>query len=161
MSKHSIGLLLTTCLSYSSIASAPLENTQPGISWWASLLLLGAVILLVALLILWNTKASPAPAAHAEAGHGHESHSTASADDFKVIEGIGPKISALLHSAGIASYEQLSKQDVYRLRELLHGAGLQIADPTTWAEQARLAANGDWEGLDRLQEMLKGGRRVV
>jgi hypothetical protein len=32
-------------------------------------------------------------------------------------------------------------------------------DPQGWIEQARLAAQGDWEGLKKLQDELKGGRR--
>lgn len=33
-------------------------------------------------------------------------------------------------------------------------------DPDTWPEQTQLAAAGDWDGLDQLQDSLKGGRRV-
>jgi hypothetical protein len=37
---------------------------------------------------------------------------------------------------------------------------LRLADPTTWPEQAGIAAKGDWEALEQLQAMLKGGRRA-
>jgi hypothetical protein len=38
--------------------------------------------------------------------------------------------------------------------------GITIADPSTWPEQAGLAAAGRWSELEVLQEELKGGRRV-
>lgn len=81
-------------------------------------------------------------------------------DDLKVIEGIGPKISGILQAAGIATFAQLAQTDASRLRAILDEAGLRLADPTTWPEQASLAAKGDWEGLKALQSQLKGGRRV-
>ncbi len=82
-------------------------------------------------------------------------------DDLKVIEGIGPKIERLLHEAGILTYAQLAATDVERLREILTEAKLiNIADPTTWPEQAALAAAGKWDELKALQDELKGGRRV-
>jgi hypothetical protein len=47
------------------------------------------------------------------------------------------------------------------LRQILDDAGIgRISDPATWPEQAKLAAQGDWEGLEALQDELKGGRRV-
>ena len=50
--------------------------------------------------------------------------------------------------------------DVERLREILDAVNLRIADPTTWPEQAALAAAGDLDGLASLQSELKGDRRV-
>jgi hypothetical protein len=32
--------------------------------------------------------------------------------------------------------------------------------PDGWIELADLAAKGDWQGLEKLQEELKGGRRT-
>ncbi len=81
-------------------------------------------------------------------------------DDFKRIEGIGPKISTILREAGIQSYAELARTGVERLKEILHEANLPFADPATWPEQANLAAVGDWRGLEELQDELKGGRRV-
>jgi hypothetical protein len=34
-------------------------------------------------------------------------------------------------------------------------------DPAGWIEQADLAAKGDTEGLKKLQDSLKGGRKVA
>jgi large subunit ribosomal protein L17 len=31
-------------------------------------------------------------------------------------------------------------------------------EPKTWPEQAQLAAEGRWEELDKLQDLLRGGR---
>ncbi len=81
-------------------------------------------------------------------------------DDLKRIEGIGPKISGLLQESGIVTFSQLADTDVARLEEIVRGAGIRIADPTTWPEQAALAAEDKWEELDALQDRLKGGRRV-
>lgn len=82
------------------------------------------------------------------------------ADDLKRIEGIGPKISTLLRTAGVTTFAQLATTDVSRLDEILREAGITIADPTTWPEQASLAAGGEWDALETLQAELKGGRRV-
>ena len=81
------------------------------------------------------------------------------ADDLKRIEGIGPKIASILAAAGIASFDRLAGTAPGRLGEILAAAGIRLADPTTWPEQAALAAAGDWEGLALLQSQLKGGRR--
>lgn len=82
-------------------------------------------------------------------------------DDLKLIEGIGPKIAGILAAAGITTFAQLGAADVSRLREILAQAGLAaLADPTTWPEQAALAAAGKMDELEALQGELKGGRRV-
>ena len=81
-------------------------------------------------------------------------------DDLLVIEGIGPKIASLLQAAGITTFSQLAAADVGWLREILAAASLRFADPTTWPEQARLAAAGDWAGFESLTRELRGGRRA-
>jgi predicted flap endonuclease-1-like 5' DNA nuclease len=81
-------------------------------------------------------------------------------DDLKIIEGIGPRISALLNDHGITTFQQLAAAPLERLDEILVLANLRrIADPGTWAEQASLASTGDFEALSKLQELLKAGRR--
>lgn len=85
------------------------------------------------------------------------------ADNLKRIEGIGPKIESVLQAAGIATYAQLADADADQIREILREADprlLRIASPSTWSEQAKLAADGDWDGLATLKGELKGGRRV-
>lgn len=81
-----------------------------------------------------------------------------SADDLVVIEGIGPKIAGILGEAGITTFIKLSNTDVETLRKILADARLQMTDPTTWPEQARLAALGDKTALNEFQKRLKGGR---
>lgn len=80
------------------------------------------------------------------------------ADDLEVIEGIGPKIAGVFMAAGITTFAQLAAADIDHLKEVLHNGGMRLADPSSWPEQARLAAAGDWEGLKQLQETLRGGR---
>lgn len=81
------------------------------------------------------------------------------ADDLKIVEGIGPKVSGLLNAAGIMNLAELSKTEISRLREILDNADLRFLDPTTWPEQASLAAAGQLEELETLQKSLKGGRK--
>lgn len=81
-------------------------------------------------------------------------------EDLKVVEGIGPSIERLLHDNGILRYQDLADAPVERLAEILTAARLnRLADPATWPEQARLAAEGHWEELKAYQNTLKGGRR--
>lgn len=76
------------------------------------------------------------------------------------IEGIGPKISKLLNARSIYTLADLAEANVEELQQCLQEAGPQyrLANPLTWPQQARLAADGDWEALDALQSNLKGGR---
>ncbi len=85
---------------------------------------------------------------------------SAKADDLKVVEGIGPKIEKLLNDAGILSWMDLGKSTPERLKEVLLGGGehYRIHDPSTWPDQALLAANGEFEKLKEYQEFLSGGR---
>lgn len=90
------------------------------------------------------------------------------ANDFTIIEGIGPKIAGLLNKGGIKTYKQLAKTDVKKVKEILAKAGKRYNahDPTTWGQQAELAAAGKWEVLQAWKNRLKGGtsssaKRVV
>ena len=81
-------------------------------------------------------------------------------DDLTKIEGIGKKIAELLKNAEIESFEQLSKATPKKLKAILEAAGskFKVHDPATWPKQAKLAANGKWEELKKLQAELKGGK---
>lgn len=81
-------------------------------------------------------------------------------DDLTKIEGIGPKIRGLLHDAGIATFADLADTAVARLQAILDEAGGQYrtAVPESWPDQAKLAAAGDWDALQALQDRLEGGR---
>jgi hypothetical protein len=129
---------------------SPVTAQQSGEHWWA-----WALVILIVLIELWwclshclGKKAAPAIEVEAVP------------DDLQLIEGIGPKIAGLLQEAGIATFARLAATDVGRLEQIVRGAGITIADPSTWPEQARLASAGKWAELDVLQEELKGGRRV-
>jgi hypothetical protein len=83
-------------------------------------------------------------------------------DDLTKIGGIGPKIAGLLAANGIGLFSRLAKSRVENLHRILEAGGphFRLADPATWAEQAKLAAISDWAGLRELQGQLRGGRRV-
>ncbi len=84
-------------------------------------------------------------------------------DDLKRIEGIGPVISGVLQNAGVKTFAQLADTGVERIKEILKEADprlLRLADPATWPKQARLAASGKWEALEKLQDRLKGGKET-
>lgn len=82
-------------------------------------------------------------------------------DDLTIVEGIGPKIAEVLATAGIATYAELAKTDAEKVKEILTEAGsnFNTADPTTWAEQAQLAADGKFEELEKLKAELDGGEK--
>jgi large subunit ribosomal protein L21 len=85
---------------------------------------------------------------------------TVEADDLTKIEGIGPKVSKTLIAAGISTFEALSNATVEDIQKTLTDAGLRMMDATTWPQQAKLAAQGDWDGLKKLQDDLSGGRKA-
>ena len=79
-------------------------------------------------------------------------------DDFTHLAGIGQKISSILKNAGIKSFSKLAETDVKHINEILEKRNLSLlkkTDPTTWPEQARIAAEGDWEALANLQKSMK------
>lgn len=82
-------------------------------------------------------------------------------DNLKRIEGIGPKIARLLEDHGIRTFAQLAAASTEHLNSILDAAGpnYRLADPSTWAEQARLAAEGAWDEFQALQDRLTGGRK--
>ena len=87
---------------------------------------------------------------------------TSQVDDLIKIEGIGPKIVQVLADAGITTFAALATTPAARLREILNAAGnrYRITDPSTWPEQAALAARGDWGAFNELVAKLKAGKRA-
>ena len=81
-------------------------------------------------------------------------------DDLKMVEGVGPKIEGLLHDAGITTWEELANASTEKVQKILDDAGprYRMHQPTTWAKQARMAADGQWEELVKYQDYLDGGR---
>lgn len=84
-------------------------------------------------------------------------------DNLQIVEGIGPKIAELLAQQGITTFAALAKTPPTQLREMLLAAGRRFAvtDPTTWPEQAAVAASGDMDALRAMQAELKGGRKTA
>ena len=109
-----------------------------------------------------KTKKGAKAAAPAKAEKAPAPKKAAKGDDLKLIEGVGPKIAEVLTEAGIASFQDLANADAAKLREILDDAGSQFAshDPTTWPQQAELAALGKMDELKALQDELQGGREV-
>ncbi len=81
-------------------------------------------------------------------------------DDLTELEGIGPKVARVLNKIGIASYSDLALADPVEIQKALDAAGMHYMNPAGWIEQAKLAATDDREGLAKLQNELRGGRRV-
>ena len=78
-------------------------------------------------------------------------------DDFKVIEGVGPKVTAILHDSGIFSYQDLAEKSYDELKALMMANRQYLVKPHNWAKQAQLAADGKMEELEALKAALKAG----
>jgi len=59
------------------------------------------------------------------------------------------------------TFAKLSKTKASVVKAILDKAGprYQMHDPATWAQQAGIAAKGDWDKLKKLQDKLDGGRK--
>jgi large subunit ribosomal protein L15 len=86
--------------------------------------------------------------------------SASTGDDLKKIEGIGPKIAEVLTNAGVSTFTLLSESNTETLKTILSEASGNFGghDPSTWPQQATLAAAGKWDELKELQDRLSGGR---
>lgn len=86
----------------------------------------------------------------------------AKADKLTLIEGIGPKVQEILREKGIDSFQKLagtSSEDIKAILE--EQGGVYVAmDPTTWPEQAVMAAAGKMDELKAWQDELKGGKEA-
>jgi hypothetical protein len=132
-------------------------QTDQNTTWWIWFLIL-AVLLLV-LIVWWFNRRKDMPPDEPPNTMVQTSQEQV-ADDLKKIEGIGPKVSNVLNAAGITTFAGLANANSADIQKTLNDAGLQMMNPEGWIEQASLAAKGDWEGLERLQEKLKGGRKT-
>lgn len=120
---------------------------------WLLLIALGFFVLVV--IIGWLTSGRNGEQAEVQ----HEAHGDHK-DDLTTLEGIGPKVVKVLNGAGIHSFADLAEAKADEVQKTLDAAGLQMMDPEGWIDQARLAAKGDKEGLRKLQDELKGGRKA-
>jgi predicted flap endonuclease-1-like 5' DNA nuclease len=81
-------------------------------------------------------------------------------DDLTRIEGIGPKYQDALNASGIATFAQVANSNEAALTDIVRNAGMRRpVSIVSWAQQATLAAKGDWTALEKLQDSLTGGRR--
>jgi predicted flap endonuclease-1-like 5' DNA nuclease len=80
-------------------------------------------------------------------------------DDIIIIEGIGPKIKELFNANGVSTFAQVAKLSVAEMSAILDkgGARFKLANPGSWAEQARLADTNQWAALKKLQDDLYAG----
>ena len=140
---------------------------EPDLTWllWLVLVIFAAIVV-----VGWMTsnkkdeENAAAPEVHADAEVEEVAPAApstpATPDVLRKLEGIGPKVESILNAAGISTFAQLAEADAENLREVLAAAKLQMMDPSGWIEQAEVAAKGDWDALEKLQDELKGGRRV-
>ncbi len=83
-------------------------------------------------------------------------------DDLKLIEGVGPKAAEALVAAGIDTFSKLAAASASSVKEILEASTSKLShlDPTSWAQQAQLAADGKMDELKKLQDELNGGKAV-
>jgi Helix-hairpin-helix domain len=130
------------------------EGPNTSLSW---LLWVALAFFLVMVIVGWLTSRNKGNMPEVQ----HEAHEEKKgADDLTKLEGIGPKVAKVLNESGISSFADLANAEAAKVQETLDAAGLQMMNPEGWIEQAKLAAMGDMEGLAKLQDELKGGRRV-
>lgn len=81
---------------------------------------------------------------------------------MKIIEGVGPKAAEALVEAGITTFSKLAKTSADAVKAILEASESKLShlDPTTWAQQAQLAADGKMDELKKLQDELNGGKTV-
>jgi predicted flap endonuclease-1-like 5' DNA nuclease len=108
-----------------------------------------------------HAAAMEAPAAAADAAMAEPqapvAAEMAAPDDLTKIEGIGPKVQSVLNAGGIHTFSELASAETDTLRRLLDEAEYRYMNPGSWPRQAGLAASGNWEALEKLQDDLKGG----
>lgn len=143
-------------MALSGFSRSPGVSAQAAqISQYVYVLIVLGIAVVAAILVWWwiSVRSRPEEIPPREA-------QVAAADDLTRIEGIGPQISNLLQETGISTFEELAEANMDLLQVIVADAELTgLADPTTWPEQARLAAAGEWERLEALQDELKAGRR--
>ena len=82
-------------------------------------------------------------------------------DPLEAIEGIGPEIADLLRADGIHSFDDLAQRGPARLRAYLRELGprrVGSVNSASWAVQAHLLAQGQFEAFANLVQTLDDGR---
>jgi predicted flap endonuclease-1-like 5' DNA nuclease len=157
-----------------------MAQSNTGSDWnWFLIFIIFVVVLTVALIVqaIFSKEESDELAFHEEEDHHEvevevepesepedeleeeaEPEAPPEPDDLKKLEGIGPKVANLLNENGITTFAQLADTPVEKLEEILEANKLQMIHPGSWPKQARLAADGNWEAFEKLQDELHGGR---
>ena len=91
-----------------------------------------------------------------------EAKASKAGDDLVIIEGVGPKAAEALVAAGIDTFVKLASASSDSVKAILEASTSKLShlDPTTWALQAQLAADGKMDELKKLQDELNGGKAV-
>ena len=117
-------------------------------------LIVGIVLFVVGLIMLLtggDSEPAPAPMPAAPAAVERE--------DLTRVEGIGPKLQGILYAAGITTFKALADATPERITSIVEAADFSAPfDAASWPRQAGLAAAGDWDALQALQDELTGGR---
>ncbi len=130
------------------------------------------VALLIGLLVMVFDPALPEPAAkrwpeeartlltkfaqEQDESHDDDAHEP---DDLTRIEGIGPRIQAILHAASIRTFEDLAASSPDEISAILKAASFRAPfSPATWPQQADMAARDEWGMLRAFQDGLVAGR---
>jgi large subunit ribosomal protein L17 len=103
--------------------------------------------------VIETVETAPAPKAAA---------ATSGTDDLTIIEGIGPKAAEVLVAGGIATFAELAATAADKVKEILTASTARVGhlDPTTWAQQAQLAADGKMDELEELKAKLNNGKEA-
>jgi large subunit ribosomal protein L21 len=85
---------------------------------------------------------------------------SAKGDDLKKIEGVGPKAAEAMVNAGLDTFAKVAKAKPEAIEAILTEASSRLAHlaASTWPQQAKLAADGKWDELKKLQDELDGGK---
>jgi predicted flap endonuclease-1-like 5' DNA nuclease len=103
-----------------------------------------------------TTTKSPSSKSPARTKPSPSTKPTGRRDDLGRISGIGPKIQVILADKRITTFHKLASTKVTRLEKILESAGPSFRryDPSSWPEQAKLAAEQRWYELTLLQKQI-------
>jgi hypothetical protein len=76
-------------------------------------------------------------------------------DDFTRLWGVGAKAEAALRAAGVLIFEQLAEFSSTELAKLVGETGLRARHLSSWPAQARMAAQGNWDGVNAIRHSLR------
>ena len=80
-------------------------------------------------------------------------------DDLTKVEGIGPKAAEAFNNVGIITFADLAKTKVPALQKILDESEGRFGamNPGSWPKQAKMAADGKWDELQKWQDEHDGG----